>query len=155
VNLIFSPNGEGWPSFPKRSYGKLDQIEPLDPANASQAVFCIDVVDADWPSFDNGGLFDLNNPLRLQTTFSDYWNLLFSGLVPPLDPYDDVPIYRIEITSEPGDLWFKELLTLGEDEWIMIELDDTGLFEIDVYGALHRSSPISSKCNGTFRKAPP
>jgi beta-lactamase superfamily II metal-dependent hydrolase len=165
VNRIFSPHGDGWPTFPKRSYGKLDQIEPLDPTNASQAVFCVDVVDADWPGFDNGGLFDLNNLPGLQSTFSDYWNLLFSGRAPPVDPYDDVPIYRIEITAEPGDPWFKELLTLGEDEWILVELDDTGSFEIDVYGALlaapvfahlkriQRNIPQSAALNTAFSPA--
>lgn len=162
MNPIFSPVGEGWPNFPKRSYGKLDQIEPLDPTHASQAVFCIDVIDVAWPRFGSGGLFDLNNLPRLQSFFSDYWNLLFKGQVPPLDPYDDAPIYRIEITSEPGDPWFKELLTLGEDEWVTIELDDTGSFEVDVYGALlaapvfahlkriDRNIPESASLNAAF-----
>ncbi|MGY2932034.1 hypothetical protein ACVWZ6_001636 [Bradyrhizobium sp. GM6.1] len=165
MNPIFSPDGQGWPKFPKRSYGKLDQIEPLDPAHASQAVFCIDVIDAAWPQFANGGLFDLSNPPRLQSIFSDYWNLLFTGQVPPLDPFDDAPIYRIEITSEPGDPWFKELLTLGEDEWVTIELDDTGSFEVDVYGALlaapvfahlkriERNIPESTALNVSFSPA--
>ena len=165
MNRIFSPIGEGWPNFPRRSYGKLDQTEPLDPGHASQAVFCIDVIDADWPQFGRGGQFDVNDPLRLQAFFSDYWKLLFAGRVPPLDPYDDAPIYRIEITSEPGDPWFKELLTVGEDEWITIELDDAGFFEIDVYGALlaapvfahlmriHRNIPESASLNAAFSPA--
>ena len=64
-----------------------------------------------------------------------------------------MPIYRVEITSEPGDVWFKELLTLGEDEWIMIELDDTGSFEIDVYGAL-LAGPVFAHLNRIQRNIP-
>src|SRR5262245_54778923 len=91
MNRIFSPSGEGWPDFPRRSFGKLDQIEPIDPTNASQAVFCLDVVDADWAAFATGGRFDLSNPVALQASVSDYWNLLFKKIIPPLDPYDNAP----------------------------------------------------------------
>ncbi|MFB6418583.1 hypothetical protein [Bradyrhizobium tunisiense] len=77
-------------------------------------MFCIDVVDAEWPGFESGGPVDLNNPQHLRSFFADYWKLLFSKIVPPVDPYDAMPIFRVEITSEPGDPWFKELLALGE-----------------------------------------
>jgi hypothetical protein len=153
MNRIFSPYGDGWGNFPKRSYGKLDQTEPLNPANASQAVFCLDVVDADWPGFDRGGLFDLGNPARLQAMFADYWRSLFSGAVPPVDPYEDAPIYRIEITSTPGDPWFKELLELGEDEWFTVELDDTGTFEVEVFGAL-LAAPVTAHLKSVQRDIP-
>jgi len=136
MNRIFSPSGEGWPDFPRRSFGKLDQIEPIDPTNASQAVFCLDVVDADWAAFATGGRFDLGNPVALQASVSDYWNLLFKKIIPPLDPYDNAPIYRIEITSSRGDPWFDELLTLDEEEWVLVVLNDTGPFEVDVYGSM-------------------
>ena len=99
-------------------------------------MFCLDVVAADWAGFATGGSFDLGNPNALQASVSDYWNRLFEKIVPPLDPYDDAPIYRVEITSSRGDPWFDQLLTLDEEEWVLVVLDHTGPFEVDVYGSL-------------------
>ena len=62
MNRIFSPFGEGWPGFPRRSYGRLDQTEPVVLDGAPEAVFCFDVVDAEWPGFESGHVFDLTNP---------------------------------------------------------------------------------------------
>ena len=90
MNKIFSSIGEGWPGFPRRSYGKLDQVEPLDAAEKERpAVFSLDVVDADWSQFASGAVFDLSvNPTRLQSIVSDYWSRLFARGVLPTDPYD-------------------------------------------------------------------
>lgn len=145
MNPIFSPIGEGWPSFPRRSYGKLDQSEPIAPKGASVAVFCFDVVDADWPGFGDGGLFDLGSVTRLKIDHAKYWQGLFkhSPIVGP-DPYDQLPIYRVEITASPGDAWFDSIVAIIENEWVTIELEDSGYFEVDVFGGLLAAAVTAS-----------
>jgi hypothetical protein len=154
MNPIFSPIGEGWPSFPKRSFGKLDQSEPIAPKGASVAVFCFDVVDADWSGFGDGGLFDLGSASRLKIEHARYWQGLFgqNPIIGP-DPYDQLPIYRVEITASPGDVWFDLLITITEGDWVTIELDDSGQFEVDVFGAL-LAAPVTASLKDIQKDIP-
>lgn len=155
MNKIFSPNGMGWPSFPKRSYGKLDQIEPLNAGVSERAgTFSLDVVDAGWSEFAIGGSFDLSNPTLLQSVVSDYWAFLFRRGPPQTDPYDSAPVYRIEITSSPGDAWYKELVNLSEEEWVLIELEGDGRHDADVFGALLQAIPVPARLKRITRAIP-
>jgi hypothetical protein len=145
VNRIFSPDGQGWPEFPKVAYGRLDQTEPLVPAGASEAMFAFDVVDANWGEFGPSAQFDLSNAPRIATQQEQYWRRLFGKLGPglPPDPYDSAPIYRIEVTSLPGDPYFDFLTQIKETDWVRIELDRIGSFEVDVYGGLF-AAPVQA-----------
>jgi hypothetical protein len=145
VNRIFSKVGEGWPEFPTVSYGRLDQVEPLDPLSASEAVFAFDVVDADWPQFSPTGDFDLSDVLRLRSRQRAFWQRMFGPPTfgRPQDPFVAAPIYRIEITSRRGDSFFDFLTKLGEHDWVKITLDRIGTFEVDVYGGLF-AAPVQA-----------
>ncbi|MGJ5176534.1 hypothetical protein ACQR16_30955 [Bradyrhizobium oligotrophicum] len=153
---IFARDGKGWPGFPKRSYAKLDQVEPLNAGLTEAAgAFCLDVVDADWHEFASGGRFDLSNTSALRASISDYWSYLFQRRVPsPLDPYASAPIYRIEISANPGDAHYKTLADLNEDEWILVELVDTGIFDADVFGALLQQVPVPAHLRKITRAIP-
>lgn len=144
MNRLFSPDGQGWPEFPKECFGRLDQTEPLSPAGASEAMFAFDVVDASWAEFRQSGQFDLSDAGKLQTQQRQYWAALFGTPgARPADLYDSAPIYRIEITSQPGDPYFDLLCQVKETDWIRIELHQTGTFEVDVYGGLF-AAPVTA-----------
>ena len=154
MNRIFSPFGEGWPGFPRRSYGRLDQTEPVVLDGAPEAVFCFDVVDAEWPGFESGHVFDLTNPSMLEERLRDFWARLFKhepGVGP--DPYDDLPIFRVEITSKPGSPWFEQLVALPEDEWVELTLSDTGGVEVDVFGGL-LAAAVTARLQNVLRNIP-
>jgi hypothetical protein len=144
MNPIFSMHGEGWPGYPKRSFARLDQTEPIVAGQNTEMVFSLDAVDAAWFGFAPGGhadLLDVDGILRRQQLF---WSDRFAYKTPgEQDPYDEMPIYRIEITVRPGDPYYAELVTLTEDEWVAISLTDpVGGQEVDVFGALLAAAPV-------------
>ncbi len=64
TNPIFSFI-EGWPNYPKSSFGRIDQTEPVEIPGAPEAVFAFDVVDADWQLLGAGEWFDLGDPAAI------------------------------------------------------------------------------------------
>jgi hypothetical protein len=77
MNPIFSEVGDGWPGFPSRAYGGLDQTEPLDPRESHEAVFSFDAVDANWEGFAPGGAFDLARPEGPDGELATHGSILF------------------------------------------------------------------------------
>jgi hypothetical protein len=138
MNRIFSINPEdAWPDFPLRSYARLDHHEPDDLTTAQEAVFSFDAVDAGWFGFPLNERMDLGKPVDTRDEMRDFWAQLFKGyLGPPKDPFDEMPIYNIEVTSKKGDRYWDVLIAIGEEDWLDIELGDTGRFPVDVYGSL-------------------
>ena len=138
MNRIFSINPEdAWPKFPVRSYARLDHHEPDDLTTAQEAVFSFDAVDAGWFGLPLSERMDLGKPVDTHRQMRDFWSQLFKGsLSPPKDPFDEMPIYNIEVTSKKGDRHWDFLIAIGEEDWLDIELGSTGSFPVDVYGSL-------------------
>lgn len=143
MNRFFSTEG-GEPRFPGRSYARLDQIEPIDLAEARQAVFALEAVDADWEGFASGGRFDLQNPALIVENEAAFWARAFAR--PPGErdglenPFEKTPLYRLEFTLDRGDPLFSLLSGLGED-WLEIELEardprQPDRLEVDVFAGL-------------------
>jgi len=137
-NRIFDSEGNGWEGFPRRSYARLDQVEPAVLKQADEAVFAFDAIDAAWAEFGHGNAFDLTAPGKIASDISDLWKRLFGppSRRPSNIPFDHMPVYRIEITSRRGDLFWDELVSSNEREWYEIELNEVGSVEVDVYGAI-------------------
>ena len=55
---------------------------------------------------------------------------------PSENPFDEMPIYRIEVTSRRGDEFWDVLKGFSEEEWVTLELDSRGSFPVDVYGGI-------------------
>jgi hypothetical protein len=138
VNRIFSPYGEGWPGFPRKAFARLDQTEPVDPRNSDEAVFAFDAVDAEWSGFRGGGFFDLQRPDDTQARLNQLWRGMFGSADnrPSATSFDDIPIYRIEVTSRPDDPFWSTLIGFSEQDWITLDLADVGVFPVDVYGGI-------------------
>jgi hypothetical protein len=137
-NRIFDPNGRGWEGFPKRAFARLDQTAPLDPRESGEAVFVFDAVDAGWSGFASSGDFDLTRPELARERLADFWRMA-SDTPPgyPLpDPFDQLPIYRIEVTAHAGDRFWDTLLGFTEADWVTLRLTNTKEFPVDVYGAV-------------------
>jgi hypothetical protein len=125
--------------LPRRVYARLDDIEPIVPGPEDVLTFIFDAVDAEWNGFQEDGLFSLSDP-DLEQRIAAYWHGRFqrrSGDGPDgPDGYEQVPIYRLEVSLAPSDTFF-ELLPRDEQRWISLELsavqNDT---PVDVYGGL-------------------
>ena len=125
--------------FPRRAYARLDDIEPIVPGPEDELTFVLDAVDADWNGFEVGGPFSLFDP-DLKQRIAAYWRGRFGrdggdGQDGP-DGYEQVPIYRLELSLSPGDDFF-EKLPRDEERWISLELSDAKSdTPVDVYGGL-------------------
>jgi hypothetical protein len=151
-NRIFSINGEGWPGFPSRAFARLDQTEPIDPRQREEAVFAFDAVDASWPGFGIGGTFDLAQEQQVRNTLSQFWTSMFGSREtrPQENPFDEMPIYRVEVTSRPGDAFWETLQGFLEEDWITLELDSSGSFPVDVYGGILAAAVEASLLSATI-----
>ena len=105
MNRIFSVYGEGWSGFPRRAFARLDQTEPVDPRESDEAVFAFDAIDASWSGFGTGGAFELQRHQEVRSILSLFWTKMFGSREHRQSegPFDNMPIYRIEVTSRRGD----------------------------------------------------
>src|SRR5262245_29174028 len=139
MNRIFDPAGQGWPEFPRTAYARLDHVEPPNPIDSEEAVFAFGAVDARWSGFLPGGPFDLSDPRKITSQMRNFWSSAFREkhpLPPAEDPFEEMPVYQIEVTSRPGDAYWQLLTNYEEGEWLTIELRSTGITPVDVYGGL-------------------
>jgi beta-lactamase superfamily II metal-dependent hydrolase len=147
--------GEGRRDFPKRSYAKLDQIEPPNIDDAPEIMFAFDAVDAEWSGFDRGQLLSLANDQQDQERLHRFWAQRFA---PPYDrkptgpdPFDELPIYRIEITLRREDPMAKVFLA-ARNQWLEIDLNSSLGQEVDVFGGLFMA-PVPARLGHTPRRA--
>lgn len=127
--------------FPRRVFARLDDIEPIVPGPDDDLTFVFDAVDADWKGFGRGGPFDLSDP-DLKQRIAGRWRSDVGGDgigrdgFGGQDGYEDVPVYRIELSLSPGETFF-QLLPRDEESWVSLELSDVvSDTPVDVYGGL-------------------
>lgn len=139
--------------LPRRVYARLDDIEPIVPGPEDELTFALDAVDADWSGFEEGGLFSLSDP-DLKRRIAAYWRRRFGrGGSDGPDGYEQVPIYRLELSLSPGNDFFA-LLPRDEERWISLELSETKSdIPVDVYGGLF-APPTRAYLHTTPANAP-
>ncbi len=125
--------------FPRRAYARLDDIEPIVPGPKDELTFVLDAVDADWGGFQADGPFNLSDP-DLEQRIAAFWRGRFrrDGVDVPEGPdgYEQVPIYRLELSLSFSDEFFEQL-PRDEKSWISLELSDIeNNTPVDVYGGL-------------------
>lgn len=131
------------PGYPRRGYGKIEQVEPVSPTEQDAIFVAFDVVDADWPGLRSG-------PLSLDGDFGNgvyrvaYWHQRFNRqekTLPPEppfilpDPFEGLPLFRVEVTLPPKHPW-RAMFDLNEDAWFDLELAGAGEVEVEVYAGL-------------------
>ncbi|RZF64321.1 metallo-hydrolase/oxidoreductase [Sphingomonas populi] len=138
MNRFFIP-GEGRRDFPKRSYAKLDQVEPPNAEEARKILFAFDAVDADWPGFEGGQMLSLEDDPAAEARLSRFWAARFSPpddrVIDGPDPFDALPMYRIDITLGRHDPLAEKLLGM-DGQWFEIGLNAEQGQEVEVYGGL-------------------
>ncbi len=139
--------GEGRQGYPRRVYARIDEIEPANPDMAEFVSIGLDAVDADWHGFQAGNLLSLDDPEKAAMRLAAYWRDRFSGEPPEearfsSDPFEDLPLYQIELTLPRGHTLLDGLL--GETDWLEIRLAEEGELEVDVFGGLF-SEPITAR----------
>lgn len=125
--------------LPLRVYARLDDIEPITSSPEDAITFVFDAVDADWKGFEEGGMFNLLDP-DLDRRIPAYWRKRFGrdddNESDGPDGYEEVPIFRLEISLSRDNELFK-LMPQDEERWISLKLSsiesDT---TVDVYGGL-------------------
>lgn len=122
--------------FPRRAFARLDDMEPIVPGPEDDLTFVLDAVDADWKGFGKDGPFNLDDP-DLKQRIAGYWGGRFGGDGGDgPDGYQEVPIYRLELSQSPGDTFYTQL-PRDEAGWITLELSDVESdTPVDVYGGL-------------------
>lgn len=155
MNRYFIP-GEGPRDFPRRSYARIDQVEPINPEGAPDVVISFDAVDATWKGFHEGSLLNLNGSDQSQMERARFWSERFSRdpgqPTDELDPYEEVPLYQIELTLPRDHEWLRDGLLAGD--WLEIDLDDRGDIEVDVYGGMFQE-PVLAYISHAPRPAMP
>ena len=139
--------------FPRRAFARLDDLEPIVSGPEDMVTFILDAVDADWDGFHKGGHFDLTNP-NLKRRLKTQWSRgLVSGEFDGLDGYQDVPIYRIEVSVSPDHRLFASL-PRDEEPWLVLTLTEMGTdTEVDVYGGLF-AEPVQAFLDVVSKGAP-
>nr|WP_294814702.1 hypothetical protein [uncultured Sphingomonas sp.] len=122
--------------FPKRAFARLDDLEPIAAGPDDDRTFLLDAVDADWKGFGPGGMFDLGAP-DLKQRIAARWRGGFGGEpTDGPDGYEEVPVYRIEVSLSRGHPLF-QTLPRTEEPWITLHLTDQETeTPVDVYGGL-------------------
>jgi hypothetical protein len=135
VNRFFDRH-EWRRGFPRRAFARLDDLEPIVPRPNDDLTFIFDAADADWEGFGSGGPFDLDAP-DLKRRIASHWHGRFGGeRFDGPDGYEQVPVYRIEVSLSRDHRFFKAL-PRNEEPWISLELtDEQTETPVDVYGGL-------------------
>lgn len=147
MNPHFGEYG-GERGFPRRSYAKLEQVEPVAPGKDDPIFIAFEAIDAHWPELRNGGWFAQTGYWRPNRMTYWYWARGLRGIrhPPSIDFLDRVPLFRIEFTLHPGHPW-RDLIVLNEDVWFDIELEAAGEIEAEVYPGLF-ADPVKAALTG-------
>lgn len=142
MNRFFLDTRELDFSPPKRAFARFDQSEPVDLAEAEEAVVAFEAVDLDWliasPDFERPGF---------EMRWRDYWRHLPERTKPDRNPFEHTPIYRFEISTKRGEQFFQEVEKYQfEPRWKMFEQSPDGAFQVDVFGGLF-TGPLAASYN--------
>ncbi|WP_448227517.1 hypothetical protein [Pseudoxanthomonas mexicana] len=140
--------------YPQTAYARVDQFEPIYFDEAEEVTIAFDAVDANWRGFREGGLLDLN---RTEEQVRRYWMQLFEGGGeipdnPLLSGFNEVPLYRIEVTV-PAAHEFVSQLRDGV-QWLQIELAPQGEIEASVFGGTF-ANPVQAWIESLTSKGVP
>ena len=139
MNRFFST--ETLESFaPGRAYARLDQIEPPNVEEAEEFVFAYEAADADWKGFGPDGPLPLDSPEQLIQAQQKMWRSArdhggWERHEPIAGPFDDLPLFRLELTLKRRDPLCGALLDFGE-RWLEFVLDPAGTVPVDVFAGL-------------------
>ncbi len=152
MNRFFDPF-EYRRGFPRRAYARLDDLEPIVPAPDDALTFILDAVDADWPGFGEAGPFNLTDP-DLKGRMVAFWGDGDRGeRRREGSGYEEVPVYRIELTLHRCHPFF-ELLPREEEPWFSLQLTELPTATpVDVYGGLF-GVPTEAYLHSTPTPAP-
>jgi hypothetical protein len=92
--------------LPSRAYGRVDHLV-LPSGNASSALIAIDLIDADW--LDTAGQSDPRFSLVSSVERTQAWGIYIGKLgdpLPPTNPFESAPLFRLEIELPLSDSWF-------------------------------------------------
>ena len=157
MNRHFIPN-EGLRDYPRRSFARIDQVEPIHLENADEVVIGFDAVDADWIHFGQGQQLTLSPPElgELRDRMANYWRSAFEHKPPNwilFGLFDEAPLYHIELTLPKGHPWLADLLD-GDAGWFKIDLADQGEREVDVFGGLFQAPVVAQMAHAPERAEP-
>lgn len=119
---------------------------PRDQDEAPNAVISFDAVHADWFGASQESFFAFDG---LEERVGDYWNGMFGGerVESPDDPYEPVPALRIEVSLRPDHRWIAQVLD-ARDQWVELNLGESGEHRVDVYRGLFDPAPVSRRVSG-------
>ncbi|QCX51607.1 metallo-hydrolase/oxidoreductase [Ralstonia pseudosolanacearum] len=145
MNRYFIP-GEGRRGYPRRAYARIDEIEPINLEAADFVSISLDAVDADWTGFQARHLLSLIESENGAKRLAAYWKYLFLEGPPRKSnfsdgPFDDLPLYQIEITLPRGSDLLGTLIY--EDGWLEICLAENGGVAVDVFGGLFSEPAVA------------
>lgn len=128
--------GEERRGYPRRALARIDDIAPAGLEARGPISLSLDAVDADWPGFAEGNLLSLT-PDFDDFRLARYWKSRF--LDPPGElfdarPYDEVPLFQIEV--ELPDIPLVRSFLRGFAGWLDIELSGGPGAPVDVFGGL-------------------
>lgn len=129
--------GEHSRGYPRRSYAKLELIDPAGAETDGPIRFGLDAVDADWEEFGEGGAFDLSDS-GLGERMQAAWRQAFYSDGNPdaeLLPQERVPMFRVEFELGADHPWTNKLVA-SQDRWVDLNLGDEGEIPVDVFGGL-------------------
>ncbi len=146
--------------FPRRSYAKIDSVEPPGPGG-DDIVIAFDAVDANWELFDQLKSVGRDDGY-LESEVRRFWKNRFGKSGHEFDDaFDRMPLYRIELSLPRSHPWLREFPVV-EDVWLEIELDTSGEAEVDVFPSLFappviayvqhppKVSPLAASLNVVF-----
>ena len=112
---------------------------PPDREEAPDAVISFDAVHADWFGTSQESYFGFDG---LEERVRDYWSGMFGGerLESPDDPYAPIPAFRIEVSLRPDHPWIAQTLD-ARDQWVELNLGESGEYEVDVFRGLFDLDP--------------
>ena len=128
-------------------YARLEGSEGVDsdPAPRNQeetrnAAIAFDAVHADWFESSRESFFAFDE--GLEDSVRDYWSGLSRGRPSdsPDDPYEPVPAFRVEVSLRPDHRWIAQALD-APDQWVELNLGESGEYEVDVYRGLFDLDP--------------
>ncbi len=130
---------------PRRLYAVLDHLEPVQLTNALSALFAFDAVDAE--RLDALPEFGAENTVDCTRAWREYWESVHKTGSAVHDPFNSLPLYRVETLLERNHPIFESVLESMRyenkkgsdppaDTWYEIHIDPSGALPADLYSRM-------------------